>query len=475
MKTVFAAKVTTNDKLLIVPVFQKDKKTKYPKDIDEVIKTQTKGKHFEGKDEEMNVVYGKNKILLVGLGEKKKLDATKVREVFGSAVKKAEKSVSVLVIPDLKKYGQEVGEGLGLGSYNFAKYKTGEKAQEIKKKELREIRIIGELKDFKKGLAIAESVNYVKDLVIGPSNIVTSEYLANEAKKIGKKNGYKVQVFERKQIEKLKMGGLLAVNNGSRDKHQQARFAILEYKGGKAKDAPIVLVGKGLIFDTGGLNLKPGKAIVDMQQDMAGGAAVLGVFDLLKKLNIKKNVVGLIPITENNIDADAFRPNDVITMYNGKTVEVLNTDAEGRLIIADGLSYGVKKYKPKYIIDIATLTGACLIALGDRYTGLFGNDEKLKKALDKAGKETDDLVWEMPIHKDHKKIVEGKIADIRNAEDGYQAAACTAAAFLENFVDKAHWAHLDIAGTAYTSNPKKYETQKATGVGIRLLVKFLES
>lgn len=479
MKTVFAANITKDDKYLVVPFFKSDKSTKYPKEIDQTMKVQMKNKDFEGKKEETNFVYSPRKILLLGLGGKKKFNAAKAREIFAVAIKKIKSkksnSVTIFALKELEKYGQEIGEGIGLANYTFAKFKTGKKAKEIEKGILTEVRVIGKLEGIQKGLTIASSVNYARDLVTGPANIVTAAYLANEAKKIAKINGYKIQVLDRKQIEKLKMGAILAVNSGSQKNDQQARFVVMEYNGAGKKENPIIIIGKGLIFDTGGLNLKPGQSILNMQQDMAGGAVCLGVFDLLKKLKIKKNVVGIIPITENLIDAYAFRPNDIITTYSGKTVEILNTDAEGRLILIDALTYGVKKFKPKYMIDIATLTGACMVALGDRYAGLFGNDKKLIELIGKSGERTDELTWHMPIHKDHKKIMESQIADLRNVEKGYIAGACTAAAFLENFVEKAKWAHLDIAGMAFTENPKKYEAQRATGYGIRLLIDFLEN
>jgi len=238
-----------------------------------------------------------------------------------------------------------------------------------------------------------------------------------------------------------------------------------------------VLVGKGLVFDSGGYNLKPLKAIEDMQQDKAGGAVVLGVFRLLKKINIKQRVVGVIPLTENLIDAEALKPSEVITAYNGKTVEIRNTDAEGRLILADALSYGVEQYKPGYIIDIATLTGACIIALGDRYAAVEGTDRKLIKALLQAGKDTDELLWEMPMNKEFSEIMKGRIADYRNADDGtaFLGGTMKAGAFLKFFVGKCKWAHIDIAGVTYVDRPKAYDYPMATGFGLRMFMEFLKN
>lgn len=478
MKITAVNKITENDKLIVISIFEEENNAKYPKDVGKVVEKQIKEKNFKGEEGEILINYLPRKMLLLGLGKCKEFDATKAREIFASMVKATQKkstSVTIVARNELKKYGQEIGEGVTFGNHYFAKYKTGKKADETKKNLLSEVRLLGDLDGFEKGISIAEAVNYVRDLVTAPANIATPAYMAREAEKIAKENKYKIKVLDRKKIEKLKMGCLLAVNDGSKDPEQQARLVIMEYYGGDKKEKPIVIVGKGLCFDTGGLNLKPGKAINDMQQDMAGGAAILGLFKLLRQFKIKKNVIGIIPLTENMVDAKCFRPNDILTSYAGKTIEVLSTDAEGRLILVDAISYGIEKFKPEYLIDIATLTGACIVALGDRYAGVMGNDQKLMDEIKKAGDYTDELVWQLPIHKDHKKIMESTVADLRNIEDGFNAAVSTAAAFLENFVEKTKWAHIDIAGTAYARNPKKYESERGSGYGVRLFLRLLEN
>jgi leucyl aminopeptidase len=268
-------------------------------------------------------------------------------------------------------------------------------------------------------------------------------------------------------------GGLLAVNRGSK---KEAKCIILESDGAKNKrEKPITIIGKGIVFDTGGYNLKPTNFIETMHQDKAGACTVLGLFAVLKKLGIKKNIIGIIPIAENLISAEAFRPADIVKMFSGLTVEITNTDAEGRLILADGITYATK-LKPDSIITIATLTGAVAVALGDRYSGLLGNNLKLRKDLRKAGREVNDLAWPLPLHRDHKKKMDSRIADIRNADLGTAkfAGASKGAAFLERFVEKFPWCHIDIGGTAYTEDPKEYEQKGATAAGLRLLLRFLE-
>ena len=326
----------------------------------------------------------------------------------------------------------------------------------------------------RKGQTIAEGVNKVRDFINAPHNLMDGTILTREARKIAKESKLKVTVLGKKQLEKLKMGALLGVNKGSA---VGANLAILEHKPrGVKKDKPIVLVGKGVTFDSGGYNLKSGPWYADMKMDMSGAAVVLGVMGLCGKLNIPHHIIGMTPITDNLIDKDAQKVSDIVTSYSGKTIEVNNTDAEGRLILADTMSYAVDKYKPKMMIDIATLTGACVMALGEKYAGLFGNNEKLIEKLGKAGREVDELTWHMPIHPDHTKEMKSKIADLQNANYGGQGGgASTAAAFLQEFVGKTQWAHLDIAGTAFVKHPKKYESPMGTGYGVRLLTHFLEN
>lgn len=457
--------------ILICPLFE-DKKS--------VIKGVDK-KLFQSQPGE-SLLIPTEKILYIGLGKKSKLESADVRSTFAKTAKSLMTGnyakVGIKWDAALNKFAAEVLEGLMLANHHVAKYKTGKELKKANEKLIQELIVPKELKkEAEKINKIAEAVHYVRDIVTGPPNIVDVNYCANEAKKIAKTPGVSVKIYDKAWIQKNKMGALLGVNAGSAPK-KAAKLVILDYKPtGKYKKDPILLVGKGLIFDSGGYNLKPTKHIEDMQQDMAGGATVLGLFKILKTLNIKRRVIGIVPLTENMIDADAQRPSDIVTAYNGQTIEIRNTDAEGRLILADALAYGTKTFKPEYTIDLATLTGACVVALGDRYAGVMGNDKKLIEELIAAGETTDELLWELPIHKEFKEAMKGIIGDLRNADNGtsYMAGSSKAGAFLEYFVEKSKWAHIDIAGTAYVSKPKAHESQYGTGYGVRLLGEFLKN
>ncbi len=443
-------------------------------------------KLFKGKAGEL-LLLPNEKALYIGLGKKEKLESADNRATFAKAAKclmnDKYNNVGLKWDTSLNNFMTEILEGILLVNHFVGKYKTGKEFKKEQDKLIKELTIIGKTlpKNFKKTaddiLKIAEVVHYVRDLVTGPPNTVSVDFVANEAKKAAKAGGFTVKVYDKAWIKKNKMGGILGVNAGSGSKG--AKLLVMEYKpnSAAAKKAPIMLVGKGLIFDSGGYNLKPTKHIEDMQQDMAGGATVLGVFKVLKQLGIKHKVVGIVPLTENLIDADAMKPSDILTAYNGKTIEVRNTDAEGRLILADALAYGVKTFKPEYTIDLATLTGACIVALGDRYAAVMGNDKTLIQKLIKSGETTDELLWELPLHKDFSESMKGIIGDLRNADNGtsYMAGSSKAGAFLEYFVDESKWAHLDIAGTAYVQKPKAHESQFGTGFGVRLLANFLQA
>lgn len=480
---------------LICPVFE-DQKTfsSYKTPLNKYISDFKSGKLFSGKSGEVEVVTTNSnklprKIYFIGLGKKAKIESNEIRnQVAGAAKKMMHKhnnKIGFYLISELEDYVQQIAEGLMLVNYTPAKYKTGKEAEKAKESLFTQYDFVSEKlpKSAKDKIAqvsqTVEAINMVRDFVNGPPNIVTIEYLANQAKKIAKDNKYGVKIFEKPALGKMGMGAFLSVNKGSGGK--EAKMIILDYKPKGAKkadlDEPILIIGKGIIFDSGGYNLKPSKYIEEMQQDMAGGAVVLGVFKILQKLDIKKRVIGIVPLTENLLDANAQKPSDIVTSYSGKTIEIRNTDAEGRMLLADALAYGIEKYKPLYTIDLATLTGACLYALGTNYAGLMGNDKKLKEDLIKSGNETDELLWELPIHKDFRESVKGKFADLRNIDNGtsYLAGTSKAGAFLEEFVGKAKWAHLDIAGTAYVEKPRAFDQPMATGYGVRLLVHYLQN
>lgn len=315
------------------------------------------------------------------------------------------------------------------------------------------------------GKAIAKGVNLARYLGDLPGNICTPTFLAQQAKQLaGKHSKVQVDILDEKHMKALGMGSFLSVAAGS---DQPAKLIVLEYKGGAKKEAPIALVGKGITFDTGGISIKPGPGMDEMKFDMCGAASVLGSFAALIELNLPINVVGVIAASENMPNGNATKPGDIVTSMSGQTIEILNTDAEGRLVLCDALTY-TERFKPKAVVDIATLTGACVIALGNHATGLFSNNDDLAKNLLKAGEEANDRAWHMPLWDDYQKQLDSNFADIANI-GGREAGSITAACFLARFTKKFNWAHLDIAGTAWRSGAAK----GATGRPVGLLVQYL--
>ncbi|MCH8330466.1 MAG: leucyl aminopeptidase [Bacteroidetes bacterium] len=361
-------------------------------------------------------------------------------------------------------------EGLALSTYKFQKYKS--KKEDI---SLNDIRVFDETvfsKELTRISNIVDGNHLARDLVNEPLSYLTATQLSNEIKKAGKKAGFKVNILHKKKIAALKMGGLLAVSLGSKN---PPTFNILEWKPAKTKNKrPIVLVGKGVVYDTGGLSLKPTPNSMDrMKSDMAGAAAVIGAMFATAKNKLPLHVIGLIPATENRPAENAYVPGDVIHMHNGMTVEVLNTDAEGRMILADALSYA-KIYKPELVIDLATLTGAAAKAIGSQGMIYMGTaDNKIKKKIEGAGNEIYERMVELPLWEEYDQMIQSDIADLKNV-GGVEAGAITAGKFLEHFTDYP-WLHLDIAGVAFTDGNNSYKGKNGTGVGVRLLYQFLEN
>jgi leucyl aminopeptidase len=315
------------------------------------------------------------------------------------------------------------------------------------------------------GTAISAGTSTARDLGNLPSNICTPAYLAKQARQLAKgQKKLKVTVLEEADMRKLKMGSLLSVSAGSR---QPAKLITLEYKGGKANEQPVVLVGKGVTFDTGGISLKPGAAMDEMKFDMCGAASVIGTINAVLAMNLPVNVVGIIPTTENMPDGLATKPGDIVTSMSGQTIEILNTDAEGRLILCDALTYA-EKFKPRYVIDIATLTGACIIALGKIPSAVLGNHQALINDLIESGKQIEDKLWELPLWDEYQEQLKSNFADMANI-GGRDAGTITAACFLSRFTKKYKWAHLDIAGTAWKSGDAK----GSTGRPVPLLTQFI--
>jgi len=315
------------------------------------------------------------------------------------------------------------------------------------------------------GVALANGVDLAKTLGNLPANICTPTYLADTAKKLGREWKFKVDVLERKQMQALKMGSFLAVSQGS---VEPPKLIVLHYEGTSAKDAPVVLVGKGITFDTGGISLKPGEAMDEMKFDMCGAASVLGTLRTIAELKLKINVVGVIPTCENMPSGSAIKPGDIVTSMSGQTIEILNTDAEGRLILCDALTYA-GRFKPAAVIDIATLTGACVVALGNINSGLFSPDDALAEELVTAGRRAMDPAWRMPVEEEYQELLKSNFADMANI--GTRAGgAITAACFLARYTKSYRWAHLDIAGTAWKSGAAK----GGTGRPVPLLTEFLK-
>lgn len=484
-------KIKSDTGFLVLPVFREEISkfpSAYPQQAKSFFEKRVKNKEFKGAKGDIVDTYLDEKnlpprVMMVGFGGKGKFSSKKARRIGGLIGKfiKENKTVemTVVMLEIVAEYAEEFVEGLKMSQYKIDKYKTCKK-QKCPTYELEKLEIVvgKEPKNFaamlKKGDMTAEAIHYIRDLVNGPSNIVNTEFMVQEARKMTKENDYKIAVFGNKELKEMKWGGLLAVNAGS---SKEAKCIVLEHDGGSKKEKPIVLVGKGVMFDSGGYNLKPRNHIETMHQDMAGAAVVLGIFKLLKKLGIKKNVIGVIPVAENMVNEKAYRPSDVITMYSGLTVEITNTDAEGRLIVADGVTYATE-LNPDCIVTLATLTGAVKVALGDRYSGIMGNDLNLRTELYKAGRQVDDLVWPLPMHRDFKKKIDSKVADITNADFGTAswAGAQKGAAFIERFTKKNKWCHIDIGGTAFCEDiPQEFETKGATGHCLRLMIKFLEN
>ncbi len=360
--------------------------------------------------------------------------------------------------------------GIKLKSYLFNKYKT----KKINKNLELDLFIKKNRINFNKNkrfISLIEGSNLTKDLVSEPGNILHPDEYAQRLRKLSK-FGLKVTVYDQKKLKKMGMNALLGVGQGS---IRGSYLVLIEWKGAKSKDKPLAFVGKGVCFDTGGISLKPAKFMEDMTYDMAGSAVVVGLMKNLALRKAKVNAIGVVGLVENMPGGNAQRPGDIVKSYSGKTIEVLNTDAEGRLVLADALTFTEKKYKPKFIIDLATLTGAIIVSLGSEYAGLFSNDDKLSKQIFDSGKKVDEKVWRMPLHKNYDKLMDSKNADMQNINYIGGAGSTTAAQFLQRFIlEKTPWAHLDIAGMAFSKYGGALNSDGATGFGVRLLNQLIE-
>lgn len=442
---------------------------------------------FKGKEGELLFVYIEGqpepRIALLGLGDKEKITAERLRRCYASLVKaclvKKIKELNILY-PESSILSQEMAlrgvlEGMLLANYLFDKLKK----DSLKDKPtvlVQKATLITGYKGFntlaKATQEICAGVYLARDLVNGNADDITPQVLAKQAQQLAKDQSHmKATIFDKKRIIKEGLDLLLAVNRGSM---RDPAFIILEYKGDPKSSDHTIIVGKGITYDTGGLNLKPTGSMETMKCDMAGAAACLGTMQAISALKLKVNVTAVIPSTENAIGDRSYKPGDVYMSYAGKTVEIGNTDAEGRLILADALAYACKNLNPSRIIDLATLTGAIGVALGDEATGLMSNDDMLADSLIKAGNDTFERVWRLPIFEEYRDLLKSHIADISNTGSSRQAGALTAAVFLQEFVGKTPWAHLDIASTGNLKEALRYHPKHGTGIGVRLLVDFLQ-
>ena len=356
--------------------------------------------------------------------------------------------------------------GYNLKSYSFEKYKSKKKSDTSIKIEVCVNKVEKFKKEFETFSSIKSGVFLARDLVSEPPNELNPKHYTEEILKLTKL-GLKVQVFGEKDLKKMGMNSLLGVGQGSSN---ETFLVTIKWNGKKEKGKPLCFVGKGVCFDTGGISLKPARFMEEMKYDMGGSAVVVGLMKTLALRKAKVNAVGVVGLVENMPGSNAQRPGDIVKSYSGKTIEVLNTDAEGRLVLADALAYAEKEFKPKFIIDLATLTGAIIIALGEEYAGLFSNDDKLSEQLFKIGNTINEKVWRLPLHKNYDKLMNSKYADVQNINYAGGAGSITAAQFLQRFVSKdIPWVHLDIAGMAFSKKAASINSGGATGFGVRLL------
>lgn len=457
-------------------------------ELERMLRTVHKSGEFQGKDQQFCALHtwGKvswEKIFLVGMGRAKELTRPRLLRAAAVAARKAARAgcrrlVLSLPVPaaaslTLSVQAQSIAEGVLLGVYSFDQYKvaSAEKQTEplrevlfqVNKHEIKEV-----TSAVRTGQLLAQATNYARDIANQPGNVIYPSRLAEEAIKLGRQYKMRVTVWNRARLEKEKFGGILAVGAGS---EREPRFIRIDYNSGSHR--PVVLVGKAITFDSGGISIKPSDKMDEMKFDKCGGVAVFGAMRAIAALQLPIHVVGLIASAENMPSATSYRPGDIVTTYSGKTVEVLNTDAEGRIVLGDALSYA-GKLKPQAVIDLATLTGACVVALGSHAAGLFSNNDRLTDRLRAAADATGERLWPFPLWDEYHEMIKSPVADIKNTGGRY-GGAITAAAFLQKFISDTPWAHLDIAGTAWITEEKSHLARGGTAFGVRLLVELLRN
>lgn len=444
--------------------------------------------YYPNQDASLEKIRAK-RVAFCGIGKiSKETSSIEIREMLrscgGEVARVAEKVKAariMLVLPvvkaiDAMQTAECLCEGIALGDYRFARYKT-KKGEEKVYEGLTQVIISAnktQATAFAKGVSLGENAGkaacLARDMANEPANEWTAKKFGDVATSIAKQYRMTCRVLEKKDMKRLGMGGILAVNQGS---SEPPKLAIIEYRSLKASQT-LLLVGKGITFDSGGISLKPAAGMEHMKFDMCGGAAVLACMQAVGEEQPELNIIAMVPASDNVMGSSSVKPGDVIRHYGGITSEIVNTDAEGRMVLADALAYGIKKYKPDFVVDIATLTGAAIIGLGHHCTGLLGNDDRLIDRLIEAGKSSGEPLWRLPLNKDYAKQIDSKIADIKNA-GGRDGGTITAAAYLEKFVGKTAWAHLDIAGTAWDFTEKTYIPKGPSGIGVRTLLELIRS
>jgi len=421
------------------------------------------------------------RILLAGIGKKEKITNDTIRFVSGKIAQKARdlklKEFSVIAPPSYliepTSAASQITEGCKMALYKFENFKskTEKYSPNISIFVPKSKKISQAIKNSE---IVSDGVIFTKSIANLPPNECNPATLASIAKGIAKNNKIKCIVLSKNELKKKGFGGITAVGKGSKN---EPKLIILEYQGGSRTEKPIVLVGKAVTFDTGGISIKPGEKMDEMKFDKCGGCTVLGIMKTISELKLSINIVGIVPSVENMPGGNSYRPGDIIKLYNGKTAEILNTDAEGRLILADALAFGEKQYSPKTIIDFATLTGACIIALGTNVAAIISNNERLTQKIKESSIRTTEDVWELPLNEDYMDMIKSDVADMKNIGIGRAAGTITAAAFLTNANKLTPWIHIDIAGVAWTqvaTKSKPYKPKGATGFGVRLILDYLQ-
>jgi leucyl aminopeptidase len=469
--------------LFLTEEFKKEMGKQVPTEL-MFVREKTNMEHFRGKAGETLFIplAGSPALVLAGLGKKDDLTRESLRNAAASVIevcrKKRIKSVGVIV-PELEKVppseaAVSIAEGLSLANYSFTRYKTRNEENNRAVEEARlhsssAERIAPALREVE---ILCANTLLCRDLVNETSDRSNPVAIAQEAKKIAKMKGVRCTIYGRAEIDKMKMGLLSAVSRGS---DYPPQLVVLKYSGDPKSKKLTAVVGKGITFDSGGLNLKPSGHIEDMRSDMSGAAVSLYTIRAASELRLKKNIVAVVPLCENMLSRSSYRPGDVYVGYNGKSVEIGNTDAEGRLILADAVAFTEDRLKPARIIDIATLTGACLVCFGEIIAGLLTPSDELAQALFSAGEETGDRLWRMPLYKEYNEDLKSDIADISNVSSGRNAGTIIGGTFIKNFVKNTPWAHIDIAGTSWYSKSRGYRPKHATGYGVRLLIEAIRN